>query len=982
MDTNELLRRAAHEHGPRTALIDGAATITYTGLLAAVLAHAHALRARGLGPGSTVAVCVNRSTDTVTLFLAAQWIGAAFLPIDDRIPLARLRFMLADAGCDLLVLEDDNPDAAALREGDTPVLNRSVLHAAHPGGAVSEAEVPATPGPTAYVLYTSGSTGLPKAVPVSARNLSFFTDWLRDTYTPEEMAYSAFTISVGFDVSFAEILGPLVHGGTLVLFEDLFRIGDTPVPLTSLTNVPGNLARHLEHHRTLPATLKVVTSVGEPLRVELARRIIVDPSLRLINAYGPTEATVYTAHHVVTPDDLDGTTTIPIGLPMPGVTAEVLAPDGAPCAAGEAGELVVTGPNVTAGYLSAHARDSKAFFRRADSPHPSYRTGDIVVRDVSGVLTCLGRSDRQCKVNGIRVDLEEITTHLLTCPGVANGHVAARETPAGTRLAAFVTATPEATPHPEDIRDKLAAILPRYSVPHDILTVAALPTTMSGKIDEKALSALLADAGSPGTDSGAARIEDVLALCTTTAPDPASYRRRLHGLTSLELISLRQRLLRDHATDVPLREIHRCEDLGALADLVHRRRGNARPTPTEGSPTSGADACGVGEQNIWLADMLAPGSCGNNEVYRLNFTHEVPADRLEAALRDCVRDLPSLRTAYHLRGGQLVKEVADPAACAFRLEHLPADGPHGDAAATAAARRPFDLADALKFRAYLLPGRLPTLLLVVHHVAIDALAVDVLLEHLENLLLDRPAVPPQHAAGIWHAPADPAALRAWWQQRLAPLREGFAVPVPPGDAATRRQIHLAGPAHTALLATADTARTSVFGILHAALTTVLARRLATDAVSLATPMTKRSADDRQVACLTNVVPLVAGPRTSDISVLAHLAELRRGLLETLDHSDVSLSDLRTIQARPDAPLVHAMLAEVSRPAPGSTLFEAEEVFTGIAKLPLIFLFEDRPDALHLVAEFVPGPEATPFVESVMAAVAGEIEAITDAVTGH
>ncbi|MFD5836760.1 AMP-binding protein [Streptomyces collinus] len=987
MDVNELLRRAAHEHGPRTALIDGTTTVTYTRLFATVLSHAHALRARGLGPGTTVAVCVDRSPDTVALFLATQWIGAAYLPVDDRIPPARLTFMLADAGCDLLVLEDDHPDGAALRETDTPVLTRSGLHAAHPGGTTTEAQVPATPGPVAYVLYTSGSTGLPKAVPVSAANLSFFTDWLHDTYTPEEMAYAAFTISVGFDVSFAEILAPLVHGGALVLFEDLFRIGDSTVPLTSLANVPGNLARHLEHH-TLPAGLKVVTSLGEPLRVELARRITAGRSLRLINAYGPTEATVYTTHHVVTPDDLDGTTTIPIGLPLPGVTAEVLAPDGTPCAADEPGELVVTGPNVTAGYLSAHARDSTAFFRRPGAAHPSYRTGDVVVRDASGVLTCLGRSDRQCKVNGIRVDLQEITTHLLACPGVANGHVAARETPAGTRLAAFVTATPEGTAHPEDIRAKLAAVLPRYSVPHDVLIVPALPTTMSGKIDEEALCTLLArpgadtDTAASAADSAADRIEDILARCTT-APDPASGHHRLHGLTSLELIALRRRLLHEHATDVPLREIYRCEDVAALADLVRRRRGNARPAPA-GAPAEapGTQACGVGEQNIWLADMLAPGSCGNNEVYRLTFTREISADRLERALGDCVRDLPALRTAYLLRGGQLVKEAADPAACAFRLGHVPADGPRGDAAATAVGRRPFDLADPLKMRAYLLPGRPTTLLLVIHHIAIDALAVDVLLEHLENLLLDRPAPPPRAAVGTWRAPAEPDALRAWWQQRLSPLQEGSAVPVPPGDTADRRELRLTGPAHAALLATTRKARTSVFGVLHAALTTVLARRLATGAVSLATPMTKRSDEDRQVACLTNVVPLVAGPRTSDTSVPAHLAELRHGLLETLDHSDVALSDLRTFQARPDAPLVHAMLAEVRRPAPGATLFEAVEVFTGIAKLPLIFLFEDRPDALHLVAEFVPGPQATAFVESVMAAVSGEIEAITAAVTEH
>jgi hypothetical protein len=146
--------------------------------------------------------------------------------------------------------------------------------------------------------------------------------------------------------------------------------------------------------------------------------------------------------------------------------------------------------------------------------------------------------DRQCKVNGIRVDLQEITSNLLNCAGVANGHVCTRQTPGGTRLAAFVTPERDATPHPADIRAKLAVDLPRYCVPHDVTVIVALPTTMSGKVDEAALIDLLTHGGT-GEAGGTGVVDEVIARCTGTAEaggDPVS----LQTLTSLEMIGIRQ----------------------------------------------------------------------------------------------------------------------------------------------------------------------------------------------------------------------------------------------------------------------------------------------------------------------------------------------------------------------------------------------------------------------------------------------------------
>ena len=647
---NDILLASAALYGPAPAVVAGDIVLTYIDLHETVVRYAQRMRAAGLGRGSVVAVRIDRSADTLPIFLATQWIGATYLPIDERQPPARFRYMIQDARCDGLIVED-GIDVGDQDPGLRIILRRSQLSEPSTVDGAPES------GDGAYILYTSGSTGLPKAVPISSANLSVLTDWLRTAYTPAEMACYAFTISVAFDVSFAEMLGPLMHGGTLVVFEDLYAIGATDQPITALTNTPSNLARNLEHW-PLPQSLLVVTAAGEPLRADLSQRILATVP-RLLNGYGPTEATVYTTVHEVRPEDLDRTA-IPIGQPLDGVVLTVRREDGTLCDDGEPGELYISGPSVSAGYLSAAGRN-EAFFHEHGAAYPTYRSGDIVVRHPDGLFDCLGRRDRQCKINGIRVDPAG-GDHLAPALRGRGERARVHAGDSGWSGAGGLRHRPAwRKPRPgQDSRRARRTVLARYAVPQDVVVVGELPFTLSGKVDDDALLARLE--ATSAQDPVTALVELCLAPATGDGDESP-----LAAMTSLELIDFRRRMLQEHGIDLPLQLIYRCRDLTELAKLVRSRRDGVAALAAPAAPQE----CGIGEQNIWLADMVDPEACANNEVYRLTFAQPVDRARIEAALRQCVLDLPALRTAYRYSRGRLFKEIADPGAA------LGAAGPAG-----------------------------------------------------------------------------------------------------------------------------------------------------------------------------------------------------------------------------------------------------------------------------------------------------------------
>ncbi|MFT2019254.1 amino acid adenylation domain-containing protein [Streptomyces sp. 796.1] len=552
---DQIAERAA-THGTATAVEHGDRSLSYAELVAAARQVADRLTARGLGPGSLVALAVPRGIEAVTAILGTLYAGAAYCPIDPGAPAARTTALLAASEAAAVLTTADQaaklPGGAQPGAGDeaavplpdgagrVPVL---LLDGAAPAAPVAEpapAHHAAAPGDLAYVIYTSGSTGAPKGVEIGHGALAHFVAGATERYglTADDRVLQFAPLH--FDASVEEIFLTLCAGATLVVRTDAMtesvptladacerlRISVLDLPTAYWHEVAYALATGAA---TLPATLRTVIIGGEaavPERVDGWRRAV-GGAVRLFNTYGPTEATVVaTVADLHAPELAAGD--VPIGRPLPGTRA-VLVPvddDQAPDAAGTVGadapgvvgELHLVGEALALGYRGARTADAQRFAPLArpigaDQTPRAYRTGDLVRLGEDGLLRFVGRVDGEFKISGHRVHPTEVEAALLRQPGLREAAVVGQILPDGTRrLVAHLVAdgpAPEAT----DVRAGLRADLPAAMVPSALVFHPRLPLTASGKIDRKALAAL---EGAPAADPETATGEGA----TDAAGDP------------------------------------------------------------------------------------------------------------------------------------------------------------------------------------------------------------------------------------------------------------------------------------------------------------------------------------------------------------------------------------------------------------------------------------------------------------------------------
>ncbi len=457
--------------------------MTYGELLSRAGRLGRSLRKKGVERGAIVGLLLEKSPETLVGMLGTLWAGAAFLPLHPELPPERLAFMAADAGLRWVVSReqyrsrldgavtfidvDDGADEAPLTGEDVPV------------------EVGAED--LAYVIYTSGSTGRPKGVLVPHRGLVSLLDAQIAAFGMGLMSRSLLYLSTSFDASISDIGTALLAGATLFIDEEMRR---SPAGLLEVLrarrithlDLPPALLRVLDPAQ-VPESLETLIIGGEASPPEVVRRWAA--RLRVVNVYGPTEATICTSLCACNPV----TWTRPLlGAPIPGMSMHVLDHEQRPVSAETPGELYLTGAGLALGYLDRPALNAEKFVTLRGER--CYRTGDRVVRHADGEIEFLGRVDRQVKLRGLLIEPEEMEAQLLRHPDVMEAAVLLRDLGRERQgLVAFLVARDPAQPPSAGLLGAhLSRALPPWMLPQRCVVLARMPVTPSGKVDMQKLA--------------------------------------------------------------------------------------------------------------------------------------------------------------------------------------------------------------------------------------------------------------------------------------------------------------------------------------------------------------------------------------------------------------------------------------------------------------------------------------------------------------
>jgi amino acid adenylation domain-containing protein len=512
------------------ALCADGVELDYARLVARASRLAAALRERGIGRGSRVGVHGSRSLCAVEALLGICWSGAAWVPLGIGWPRERLAATLALARIDAMILDGRGlerlvpeslpplrllvvPTDAAARALAAKSGSQVFSMASLPDAAEFAEPAPMAPEDLAYLIFTSGTTGTPKGVLVHAAAVAAYLSALgqRKAMTPRDRA-SQFT-ELTFDPSLGEIFVPWYAGASLHVLPPVGIVSPAKFiraqRLSIWGSAPAAIAWLRDTRSLQPGSLpglRYSSFGGEPLPLASVRAWqAAAPNSAIDNLYGPTEATVDCAGQLVapgaTPVVTPGRGVLAIGTPHPGTELAVLGPDLSPVRAGETGELAIAGAQLSLGYLDSPDLTA-ARFRTLDGKR-WYLTGDIALQDRDGLFHHLGRIDNQVKIQGHRVELEDIEAHARDVAGT--DQVAAIAWPVEYGVAQAIVCFVACSTLPGSrIRELLRGRLPQYMVPAEVHDIDALPLNASGKLDRGALIALLGQGQAEDGAAGAA----------------------------------------------------------------------------------------------------------------------------------------------------------------------------------------------------------------------------------------------------------------------------------------------------------------------------------------------------------------------------------------------------------------------------------------------------------------------------------------------
>ncbi|HET7233234.1 MAG TPA: amino acid adenylation domain-containing protein [Longimicrobium sp.] len=972
-----------------TALVFGDQRMSYAELERRSDELAWRLIGHGVEPGARVGVCMERSPEMVVALLAILKAGGAYVPLDPAYPAARLSYMLGDARVPVLLTQQRLRGRIPAFDGEIASIETIK------GEPVQPTALPrVTPDHLFYVIYTSGSTGTPKGMEIPHRAIpGFFAgdDYVRFDAEQVLLQHS----STSWDALTLELWPALLTGGCCVLYpgqtsepgvlgEQVRRHGVTTLWLTSAYF---NLIAD-----TCPEILAGVRQVmvgGDAVSAPHIRRVLaLYPDLRLVNGYGPSECTVFSACWPV-PADFDGAT-VPIGRAVGDRRVYLLDAELNPVPTGIPGELCVGGPGVARGYLGRAALTAEKFIPDPFSPLPGarlYRSGDRVRRREDGLLEFVGRVDFQVKIRGFRVEPGEVETVLAGHPQVREAAVVVRPSPGGPMLAGYVTLRDDASLGTAELRAWLRERVPEHMVPGALMVLDAMPLTPHGKADRRALPDPVEMDAESGYVAPRTPVEEMLAgiWAEVLGRPRVGVHDDFFALGGHSLLATRvvARVRRAFGTELPLRALFDAPTIAGTAERLGALLGGDGTTerpPLRRVERGGPLPLSFAQQRLWFIDRLQPGTGTYNIPAALRLRGELDADALARALAEVVRRHEALRTVFGEADGEPVQVIGP--GDGFRLAVEPCvDEAEAVRRAKDEAERPFVLHADLPFRARLL--RLGdedhVLLLTLHHVAGDGWSRGVLYREIEALYTAFARGEPSPLAELPVQYGDFAAWQrqhlsgnvleaqvAWWRQRLAGAPAVLELPTdrprPPVPGYHGAAVHAVLPSTLgdALRALSRREGATLFMTLLAAWQLVLSRWSGQNDVVVGTPIAGRTHAELEelIGFFVNTLALRAdlsgGPAFTEL-----LARVRDGALGAYAHQEVPFE--RLVEAlHPErslsrTPLFQVMFALQGAPSPLPRLGKVDAVPLPVdratAKFDLTLAISEREDGLAATLEY-------------------------------
>ncbi|MFI0260814.1 amino acid adenylation domain-containing protein [Streptomyces sp. NPDC017056] len=889
--------RVVERFRDRTAVVRGDTGLTYGELGDRADAVARFLRSRGVGEGDRVAVTLARSLELPAVLLGVVKAGAAYVPVDPGGPAERTKLVIRNAAPVFEV---------------TAAVARDAL-----SGAAAEAEsgpVRVAPDSAFCVMYTSGSTGVPKGVTVTHGGVAALAAdpcW-GGCATGRMLFQSPHT----FDASLLELWVPLLNGGRVVVAPE--GVPDSDL-VTSLVAGAGLTSVHLTAglFRVLAqetpdcfAGLRHVLTGGDVVPAEAVAQVArACPDVEIRHLYGPTETTMCATVHVL-PAGAAPPDPLPLGGPRAGAGLYVLDELLRPVPAGVPGELYISGPGVAHGYLNRPALTAERFVA---CPYGGrmYRTGDLVRWNDDGLPEFLGRTDDQVKIRGYRVEPDETAAVLARCPDLAQATVLVREdTPGHKRLVAYVVPVHPGAPVAGAVRRFAAEHLPEYLRPAATVVMERLPLTPNGKVDRAALPAAGPAPAAPGGQELTPQEDILCSLFAQVLEAPGvgaddSFVRL--GGDSLLATRLASRIRSVLGVEVSNRMLFECPTPALLARRLDRL-GAARPPVVRAAERPAPLPMSSVQQRMWFLDRLEGPDSVNNIQLGLRLSGDLDTAALAAAWGDTVGRHETLRTVYGEVDGVPYQRVL--ASTPVRLPTVDVREDELAGALTAEAGRGFDLEAAPPWRATLFatrPGE-HVLLVVLHHITADGWTLGVLAKDLaaaytartEGRAPDWAPLPVQYADfTLWQRELladeeDPESLfgsqLAYWRQALADLPGELALPTdrPRPAVASHRGRMLATrtrpDTHRRLLETARDSGATMSMLTQAATAALCSRLGAGDDIPFGAPVAGRvdEALDDLAGCFLNTLvlrtdvsgnPTFAGllrrVREADLAAYAH-----------------------------------------------------------------------------------------------------------------